>query len=77
MWKEHIEEGQVFYIHETLGNIQKLSSGQYVALIPKVIKLGAFDNLEEAQQAAADKAGLDRAVESYNLHLVNFIKEMK
>lgn len=77
MWKEHIEEGVVWYIHEKLGNIQKTVDGKYVIMAPRVFRLGPFDNLEEAQKAAEDTSGLNRAIDNYNLGLVQLIKAMK
>lgn len=77
MWKEHIEEGQIFYVHEQLGNIQKITGGQFVSMVPKIVRLGPFDTLEEAKQAVEDKEGLNRAIDNYNLHLTNLIKQLK
>ncbi len=77
MWKEHLEEGVVWYVHEKLGNIQKTVDGKFVVMAPRVFKLGPFDNVEEAKQAAEDKDGLNRAIDNYNLSLVQLIKQLK
>lgn len=77
MWKEHVIEGQVWYVNEEVGNVQKIAGGQFVAMVPKVVRLGPFDTLEQAQQAAEDKEGLERVTETYNLQLTQFIKQLK
>jgi hypothetical protein len=69
-WVECSEEGTVFYVNDTLGSIQKVSEGAYVGLVPKVMKLGPFKNLEEAKRVIARaKLDIDKLLEEYNLTL--------
>lgn len=77
MWKELIEEGVVWYVNDEVGNVQKLSNGQYVAMVPRVVKLGPFNSLEEAKQAAMDKEGLSRIIETYNLNLTQLSNALR
>jgi hypothetical protein len=66
-WREVIEEGQIFYINEKLGNIQKLCDGVYIAFFPKIIKLGPFSSLESAKQALESCETLfDDTIETLN-----------
>lgn len=70
MWKQVIEEGQVIWVNESVGNVIKTPGGKYVAAIPKIIKLGPFHTVEEAQQAAENQDSLQRVLDNYNLSLV-------
>jgi hypothetical protein len=72
MWKQVIEDGCVVWVNEQVGNVMKLPDGSYVAMVPKVIKLGPFDTLEKAQKSAENKESLKLAIENYNLSLTNF-----
>lgn len=50
-WREVAEEGQIIYVHDEHGNIVKLGEQCFLALMPKVIKLGPFTDLEHAKSA--------------------------
>jgi hypothetical protein len=69
-WNEIVEEGHVFYENDEVGCIQKLTDGIYLGMVPKVIKLGPFKDLEEAKKILLlAKADIDKLVEEYNLTL--------
>lgn len=50
-WQEVSEEGKTFYVNEELGNIVKITETTFIAMYPKIIKLGPFSSLEEAKEA--------------------------
>lgn len=77
MWREQLEDEQLWYINDDIGSIYQTSNGQFVAMVPKVVKLGPFNTIEEAKQVAEDKEGLERVLDQYNLQLVNFVTELK
>lgn len=76
-WQEVVEEGQVFWVHESLGNVVK-SGEMYMAMLPKVIRLGPFDTLEQAQQALeVNRSSLDQVLTGFNHDLINLCKSLK
>ena len=77
LWKEIIEQGVVWYVNEEVGNIQKLANGQFVALVPKVVRLGPFNSLDEAKQAVEDKQGLNQIIETYNINLTQLSNALR
>ena len=77
MWEEHEEEGKIIWINESVGNVIKMKNSQFLAMVPRVVKLGPFDTVEEAKQVAEDKQGLDRVLDNYNLHLTNLSRSLK
>lgn len=76
-WQEVHEGGQVFWVHDELGNV--LKSGElFFALMPKVIKLGPFDSAEQAQQALSqNRQAVDQVLDALNNDLVNLSKQVK
>lgn len=69
MWEETVIEGKVMWQSDH-GTVFKTPDGKFVAGVPRVIKLGPFQTVEEAQQIAEDSDGnLDRLLENYNIHL--------
>jgi hypothetical protein len=71
MWNERVIEGKLMWESDH-GTVFKTPDGKFVAGVPRVIKLGPFDTVEEAKQAAEDPEGnLDRTIETYNLQLTN------
>jgi hypothetical protein len=77
-WQEVVEEGVIFWVHQELGNVQKMPDGKYVALMPKIIKLGPFETIEQAQQTlSANKDSIDKLVENYNNSLLNLSEAVK
>ncbi len=54
-WKEVIDDGQISWWHDKLGGIVK-SGNKYVAEAPfvRIVKLGPFSTLEEAQEAISN-----------------------
>ena len=79
-WKHTTEEGQDYWVSEQFGNIVKITSAQdgkdyFIGMIPKVVKLGPFEDIEQAKKAveqSADQIGiwLDRFNENM-LELLN------
>jgi len=73
-WNEVVEEGQVFYVHEKYGNIMKLQDNMYVAIVPKIIKLGPFHTIEQAKDVMVNRAeDVNKSLESLNEQIVNDI----
>ena len=69
-WEEVTEEGRTFYVNDTLGSIQKVGDMAYVGLVPKVLKIGPFRNLEEAKAIMAlAQRDIDKIMDEYNLTL--------
>lgn len=70
-WKEVVEDGQVWYIHEEHGNIIKLTEDSYVAMIPRVVKIGPFTSLDNAKSALVwKKDELEAVLEEFNSRVV-------
>lgn len=70
-WKEVVEDGQEWFVHEEHGNIVKLGEDSYVAMLPRVVKLGPFSSLENAKSALVWKREeLDAVLEDLNRKLV-------
>jgi len=77
-WKECIEEGVITYVHEELGNVTKLADGVFIALYPKVVKLGPFSSAEKAQTILAkNRALVDQVLDELNHDLVDYEQELK
>ena len=77
-WTEVVEEGQVFWINNELGNVVKIDDKSFVAMLPKVIRLGPFETLQQAQKALeVNKASLENLLTSFNHDLVNLSKALK
>lgn len=77
-WKEVSEEGVVCYVHDELGQVTKLTEGVYVGMMPKVIKFGPFDTLEQTQQAmVTNKAVVEKMLDDFNHNLVDLAKAIK
>jgi len=49
-WESFTEEGVQWWIHEEYGNIMK-QGDVYIGMVPKVVKIGPFLELEKAQEA--------------------------
>ena len=76
-WKEVIEDGQVFYISEKFGNVQKLGDKVFLSFIPKVVKLGPFETLEQAKKAAElNQNTLNQLLDEFNHSLVDLTKKL-
>lgn len=73
-WQEVVEEGQVFYVNDDLGNIMKLGD-HYVAMLPIVCKLGPFKTLAEAKASFHQKMELKSAIEDFNTSMMEKISE--
>ncbi len=71
-WVEMVEDGQVYYVNEDVGNILKVAESMYIAMMPKVLKLGPFSSLEDAKAAFDRKKEIDDLVTQYNTN--NFKK---
>jgi hypothetical protein len=74
-WKQVAEEGQVFWVHEEHGNVLKAGDGVYISMLPKVIRLGPFETLEQAQSALANgKQALEAALDEFNDKLLSGVR---
>lgn len=70
-WKEVTEEGQVFWVHDELGNVMKLGDNIFIAMMPKVIKLGPFSSAEQAKEVLENHTkGVDQVLEHLNHNLL-------
>jgi hypothetical protein len=71
-WKTEFEDGQEWHFHDTFGNVVKMDEGCYVAMLPKVIKLGPFKDVETAKKVLSDptqRNQLDQALLDFNDNL--------
>ena len=76
-WQEVHENGQVFWVHDELGNVLK-SGEKFFALMPKVIRLGPFESREQAQQVLSEnRKAVDQVLDGLNTELVNLSKQIK
>lgn len=76
-WVEKVEDGLVFYVNDEVGNVVKTPEGLFISMIPKVIRLGPFETLEQAKQAFENKAVLEQMLDQYNGHLLQLCKDLK
>ena len=53
-WQKLVEENQEFWVNDEIGSIMKTNERKFLVLIPKVIQLGPFETLEEAQNKATE-----------------------
>lgn len=72
-WEEVVEQGQLFYVNNDVGNIAKLGD-IYVSLLPMVCKLGPFKTLDEAKAAFSKKEELKKAIEQFNQTLLGVLQ---
>ena len=71
-WKEVIEGDQVFYINDKLGNILKAGEDVYIAMMPKVIRLGPFKTVEEAKKVLEkSRKTIDGLLDEFNNQLLS------
>ena len=70
-WKEIIEGGQVFWVHNELGNVLKAGEDVYISMMPMICRLGPFSYLEEAKSALTRKQELKKLIDEYNDQLLN------
>jgi len=69
-WQQVEEDGATYYVHKEFGNVIKLSETAYVAMIPRIVKVGPFKTLEEAQQLVVTcKEKVDASFELLNQEL--------
>lgn len=77
-WVEVIEDGVVLYVNEEYGQVMKLTDGAYIAMAPKVVKLGPFETAEAAQQAIVKNSALiNEMLDTFNHQLVDLAAEVK
>ena len=53
-WQKEVVENQEFWVNDSVGSIMKTNERKFLVLIPKIIQLGPFETLEEAQNKAAE-----------------------
>jgi hypothetical protein len=65
-WEISDEDGVTFYLHEEYGNILRIDENTYMAFMPKVIKLGPFNSLDDAKRILTTKReDLDVVIENF------------
>ena len=65
-WTEVVEEGQVFWVNNELGNVVKIDDKSFVAMMPMICRLGPFSSLEEAKSVLTRKKEIKDLIEEYN-----------
>lgn len=71
-WEQVNEDGGTFWVHNDHGNVFKQTDSSYIAMVPKVFKLGPFKTLEEAQKVLETcKQEISQAIDVVNERLVN------
>ena len=53
-WQKTVEENQEFWVNDSVGSIMKTNERKFLVLIPKIVQLGPFETLEEAQNKATE-----------------------
>lgn len=75
-WQKTEEDGIEYFINEELGNIVKIGDNMYVAMAPRIVKIGPFQNPEAAQKHLEEKKEeLDKYVEEYNLRYLETLRK--
>jgi hypothetical protein len=70
-WEKVVEEGQTFWVNDDFGNVYQQSQDSYIAMFPKVVKLGPFKSPEEAQKVLEScKQKIEQALDIVNEELV-------
>lgn len=72
-WEKEVDGEQEWYTNEQLGSITKVAD-LYIAMFPKLVKIGPFKTFEEAEKSLKDKAGLDKLLDQYNMEIVEKLK---
>jgi hypothetical protein len=66
-----------FWANEDYGNIME-SDGRFIAMVPKIIKLGPFSQLSDAQRAiVSNDYALQLMIENFNSSLVDLEGNVK
>ena len=66
-WKEVVEDGQVYFIHDEHGTVIKLTDDSYIACMAKIVKFGPLSSLENAKSVLVwKKEELDEVLEEFN-----------
>lgn len=76
-WDEVVEDGRKFWVNEELGTVMQVGDS-FVALAPKVIKYGNFDNAEQATKFLENPkvaTGLNAIIDEYNEKVVAEFKK--
>jgi len=77
-WKKIEEDGLIFYINNEYGNIAELSENSFIVIMPKAVKLGPFESLDQAKQIMVqNKKSLDELIDNFNDSIMQTIKEVK
>ena len=53
-WQKEVVENQEFWVNDNVGSIMKTNERKFLVLIPKIVQLGPFETLEEAQNKATE-----------------------
>ncbi len=74
-WEKVVEDGMEIWVNEELGNVYKLPNGEFVAMIPKILKFGPFKSVEDGQQfVETKKQELSQALDLLNDKFINELK---
>ena len=53
-WLKEVDELGEFWVNENIGSIMKTNERKFLVLVPKIVQLGPFETLEEAQEKAIE-----------------------
>ena len=71
-WKKTIEEGLEFWVNDEVGSIMKTNEDKYLVLLPRVVQIGPFDTLGQAQDLLGEH--MDEIDKALNCATVGLIK---
>jgi len=79
-WEKVVENNMNFWIHEELGTIVEIEEGKYVVMYPKVLKLGIFQTVEQAQEVIETNVEslnnfIEHNVDKFNYELFELMKK--
>lgn len=71
-WEKVVEDGMEIWVNEDLGNVYKLPNGEFIAMIPKILKFGPFKSVEDGKKfVETKKQELSQALDLLNEKFVN------
>lgn len=71
-WEKVVEDGLEIWVNEDLGNVYRLPTGEFVAMIPKILKFGPFKTTEQGQAfVESKKQEIEQALDVLNEKLVH------
>lgn len=71
-WEFVEEDGLEVWVNEEIGNVYRLQNGEFVAMLPKVLKFSPFKTSEEAKTfLETKKEVIQQELDMLNEKLVN------